>query len=127
MVNVQAGRIREAGIVIRADPAPGLGLAGVVDLDSLAISLQHIFTVFFFSQSLCQPLPSLASYKHLRKPWTYRALQFPEMASQVGNKSREYPVPEPATATVRPASWVLALSSEGIPGYHVSEFSLSDA
>lgn len=70
MVNVQAGRVCETGIVIGADPAPRLGLAGIVDLDALAISLQHVLAVM----AICQ---SASSYFISRNP---RKLDVPSIA-----------------------------------------------
>jgi hypothetical protein len=47
---------------------------------------------------------------------THRVLQVPEMVSQVGNLSREYPSPLRGVATWRPARRVFAVEALGIPG-----------
>lgn len=86
VVNIQAGCVCETGVVIRADPGAGLRFASIVDLDAFAISLQHIFAIC--TSTL---LASALYFLSLKGPrmLTYRALQLPEMASQVGNRSRE--------------------------------------
>lgn len=49
MINVEVASLGPSGAVVRALPGSRGGLAGVIDLDVLAVALQDVFTADFVS------------------------------------------------------------------------------